>query len=269
VKQLNYYLMSYVFPCIPHTEYCILSYVSPFFPLLTAAVFPFAGHPCLRGSPRGLCAARRRIIARLCKTDALSSVFLYASRSPSPQDQSPLSDVTLALRARENPELFAELFERFFTPVYRFFFFRLRHREDAEDLTSLTFEKAFLGLKKFEERGVSFSAWLFTIAHHCLVDHFRRKRPSESLEDLAEKNREPATDFDLKDIDRKLLMEEVWEAVRTLPGKYQHLWALKLSSDLPHREIAEILGTTENNVNVMVHRSLATLKEKLVHRHSP
>ena len=203
-----------------------------------------------------------------CKVMRLLSVFFDTDGSFSDSSGTPeSSDRDLALKARENPDSFAQLFEKYLTPVYRYFFFRLRHREDSEDLTSLTFEKAFLGLKNFRDDSTSFPAWLFKIANNCLIDHYRRIKPVDSLDELSETGFEPSENFDLQGLNRKMLITEVWEEIRTLPEKYQTLWALKLASDLPHQEIAKILNISENNVNVMIHRSLGMLRKKILNRH--
>lgn len=181
----------------------------------------------------------------------------------SPDDTLP--DNELALRARTDPRSFTLLFDRFFRPVYRYFAFRLRNTDDAEDLASETFLKLSLHLKEFEERGVPFSAWLFRIARNTLIDHLRKKRiETEPLDEL-DPGDEPSVPFDAGALDRDLLSKELWSAIETLPQKYRDLWGLKLASHLPHRDIAELLGTTENNVNVMIHRSVGLLKQRLTH----
>lgn len=186
---------------------------------------------------------------------------------PSPTSDD-LPDNELALLARTDPRSFTLLFDRFFKRIYRYFAFRLRDDAEAEDLTSETFLKLSLHIRDFEERGVPFSAWLFRIAHNTLIDSFRKKRiQTTSLEDL-DPGDEPSVPFATEDLDRELLRRELWDAMQTLPQKYQDLWGLKLSTSLTHREIAELLETTENNVNVMVHRSIALLKRQMTIRRS-
>ncbi len=177
-----------------------------------------------------------------------------------------MSDNELARRAQQDMGAFTDLFDRFFQPVYRYHFTRIRSRSDAEDLTSETFEKIYAKLHTYKERGKPFSAWVFTIAHHCLVDHVRRnKHQAAPIDDLPE-HVVPSTSIDLEKIDRAMLSEQLWEALKTLPETHQQVWSLKLSSDLPHRQIAEVLGLSESNVNVIIHRSTAVLKKRLTTR---
>jgi RNA polymerase sigma-70 factor (ECF subfamily) len=175
-----------------------------------------------------------------------------------------LSDNELALMARSDIRYFTPLFDRFFKPVYRYFYARIRLAEDAEDLTSETFMKIAQGLNSFTERGIPFSVWVFRIAHNILIDHYRRSkdRTTDSLEDL-DPSREPSSDFDLASIDRNLASEKLWAALRVLPQRQQEIWTLKLSKGMLHKDIAQVLGLSENQVNVDICRSLKTLKKYL------
>lgn len=160
---------------------------------------------------------------------------------------------------------FSQIFDEYFDKVYQFFYFRLRNREDSEDLAALTFEKILKNLSSYSERGHGIGAWIFTIARNVLNDFFRKKKfQQDNIDDLPP-SKEPSEDFDIKSLDNKILQEHLWEAIKNLPDKQQMIWSLKLTEDLPHKIIAEILETTEANVNVMIHRSLKLLKQQLEH----
>ena len=82
-------------------------------------------------------------------------------------------DTVLARAAQQSPAEFEALYRKWLKPVYRYFYFRLGNTRDAEDLTAQVFLKAYQDLPHYRSRG-AFSAWLFTIAHARLVDHYRR-----------------------------------------------------------------------------------------------
>jgi RNA polymerase sigma-70 factor, ECF subfamily len=199
-----------------------------------------------------------------CKAMALLDVLykgllFFANDNSSNQ----LSDNQLAELAKTDSQHFEELFDRYFPRVYQFFYFRLRHTQNAEDLTSEVFIKIYEKIELYKDTGAPFGAWVFSIARNTFIDFTRKnKEKIESLEEIPP-SAEPSTNFDLTKINHKICMEKLWSAMRLLPQKQQELWALKLTSDLPHKEIANILGTTENNVNVMVNRSLKELKKRL------
>jgi RNA polymerase sigma factor (sigma-70 family) len=160
---------------------------------------------------------------------------------------------------------FSQIFDEYFDKIYQFFYFRLRNREDSEDLAAMTFEKVFKNLDSYSERGHGIAAWIYTIARNVLNDFFRKKKLKKDCIDDLPPSKMPSEDFDLKSLDIKLFQEHLWEAIKNLPEKQQMVWSLKLTEDLPHKIIAEVLETTEANVNVMIHRSLKLLKQQLQH----
>jgi len=165
----------------------------------------------------------------------------------------------------EEAERFSDIFDQYFDKVYKFFYFRLRNEHDAEDLAAETFEKILKNLSSYEDRGYKIGAWIFTIARNVLNDFFRKNKVRvESVDELLP-SKEPSKEFDMQGVDRKMLQEQLWEVVKSLPERQQMIWSLKLTEDLPHKDIADILGTTEANVNVMVHRSVKILKQQLSH----
>jgi RNA polymerase sigma-70 factor (ECF subfamily) len=175
-----------------------------------------------------------------------------------------LSDNELAALACGDDHYFSILFNRFFKPVYRYFYSRLRQRQDAEDLTSETFMKLVSKLETFHERGIPFTVWLFTIARHNLIDFNRQRKikATLSIEELCP-GTEPCCEFDLRKVNSSVVSGKILKALEVLPETQREIWSLKLSADLPHKEIASILGITENNVNVQVSRSTKTLKKYL------
>ena len=77
--------------------------------------------------------------------------------------------MTVDKRAR-----FAELYEQNFERVYAFVARRVRDRAEAEDVVSEVFYKALKGIDGYEDRGVPFVAWLYTIARNVVCDRARQ-----------------------------------------------------------------------------------------------
>ena len=193
-------------------------------------------------------------VKRRCKKEILLSVQKHEK-----------TDAKAQKSHKQELKDFSKIYDKYFDKVYRFFYFRLRSPEDAEDLTAETFEKILKNLKKYEDRGLPLGAWIFRIARNMFVDFLRKKKAHiESIDDLAP-SKEPSKEFDLTKLDNQMLTDELWEVIRTLPQTQQTLWSLKLSEDLSHKEIANIMDTSEANINVMLHRSTKTLKIRLSH----
>src|ERR1044072_2373779 len=78
-------------------------------------------------------------------------------------------------------EVYAEQLPR----VFNFFRYRCANLADAEDLTSITFEKAWRGRDRYRRDKGAFSTWLFTIARNAAVDHSRARSPVVPLDEAA------------------------------------------------------------------------------------
>ena len=100
---------------------------------------------------------------------------------------------------------------------------------------------------------------LFTIARNLVWDNTRKKTNNKEMEN------------DIEDVtfnpEEQLLVREsyrnVLSAMQKLKKSQRDLLALTVSSDLSYREIANILGISEANVKVKVHRARILLKELL------
>src|SRR5579883_2993930 len=100
------------------------------------------------------------------------------------------SDAELVRAARQDRAAFGALYERYVDRVYSYHVYRTGSAADAEDLTARTFYQALSHLDDFEERGLPFTAWLFTIAHNLVANYHRdrsrhRTAPLESVDAAA------------------------------------------------------------------------------------
>ena len=100
---------------------------------------------------------------------------------------------------------------------------------------------------------------LFTIARNLVWDNTRKKTNNKEIEN----NIEDVT-FNPEE---QLLVRESYRnvlcAMQKLKKSQRDLLALTVSSDLSYREIANILGISEANVKVKIHRARILLKELL------
>jgi RNA polymerase sigma-70 factor (ECF subfamily) len=142
--------------------------------------------------------------------------------------------------------------------VYRWLYQLTRDRESAEDLAQETFLRALAGLATFRA-GSNFQAWLFRIAHNNFVNQWRARatgRKRESLpEDLAAAEAGPAE----KALHREAL-EMVGRAIGRLPPDFRAALLLRADEGLSFREIAKVLGTSEETARWRVFKA----RQKLV-----
>ena len=83
---------------------------------------------------------------------------------------------------------FADAYDEQVHNVYGFFAYRVSRREDAEDLTQQTFERALRAWCRFDPTRGPVGVWLMTIARNLLIDHYRGDRSvqRETLEEVGE-----------------------------------------------------------------------------------
>jgi RNA polymerase sigma-70 factor (ECF subfamily) len=165
----------------------------------------------------------------------------------------------LANEAKANPSAFAELYNYYVQPVYRYLRSHVHTIHEAEDLTSQTFIAAYENLQRYRERG-HFSAWLFRIARSKLVDHYRKSMSDTSLD--AVENRAGSDDV-LDLISQRDEIKNLTALVQKLDDHEQDLIRLRYVADLSFAEIAEVLGKREDAVKKSLYRLLATLKSQM------
>lgn len=158
---------------------------------------------------------------------------------------------------------FVSFYEEHVWQVYGFFGYRLGSREDAEDLTQLTFERLLKAWDRYDHHRGSGTAWVMATARNLLVDHYRSGRVrGESAIDLegaleAELAIEPPQDQSLG------IAPELERALDSLGQRDRELVALRFGADLSGPEIAELTGLTPDNVHQILSRSLRRLRAEL------
>lgn len=153
-----------------------------------------------------------------------------------------------------------ELFERFHQAIYRFLAYRVGSKEDAEDLTQTVFLEMVKSLPQYRPRqNASFSSWLFRIARHRLIDHYRRQKTTLPLDDLNPADHPnlqtgavvPESDTRIKHIRRHM---------QQLPEKYQTILHLTILEGFELHEAALAMDISNLHARVLKHRAIKKLK---------
>lgn len=139
----------------------------------------------------------------------------------------------------------------------------------AQDITSNTFLKALDNLNKFHWKGVGFSAWLYRIATNEINLSYRNQNKTVPLsEDITKRTKDELTaDHALIQAEENMLRNEKFRemhaALAQLDEKYQTVLSLKYFEEKSTKEIAEILGISENTVKTHTRRGLLKLRDIL------
>jgi RNA polymerase sigma-70 factor (ECF subfamily) len=174
------------------------------------------------------------------------------------EDQGGACEDALIHCTQSNPDLFADLYQRYFGDVYRYCLRRLGHTEAAADATSQVFTQAFAALSRF--RGGTFRGWLFTIARNVTVDATRRRRPHAPLDAAAE-----LADGAPNPEDRVMAREAEETLTRLLaqlPPNQRSVVELRLAG-LTGQEIAEVLNVSLSATKALQFRAYSRLRSLL------
>jgi RNA polymerase sigma-70 factor (ECF subfamily) len=165
-------------------------------------------------------------------------------------------DAMLALRARNDPEAFGLLYARYVHRVISYFLLRTGNREDAEDLASQCFVRAFEALPRFRAGEGSVRSWLFAIAHNLAVSHFRAHRKTTSIETVTILDHAPPLDEHAIHGDD---LHRLRTALGTLTDQQRRVIELRLAG-LSGIEISKAAGKSHAAVKMLQHRALEQLR---------
>lgn len=157
--------------------------------------------------------------------------------------------------AQRDPLRFAELYEKNFERVYAFVAYRVRDRDEAQDLTAEVFHEALAGIQRFEWQGKPFVAWLLGIAARVLADRWARlgKRQEVSADELEQAGIDAA-------IEQRAML---FQLVDALPADQRQVILRRFVDQRSIREIAHELSRSEGAVKQLQFRALQTLRNRM------
>lgn len=159
---------------------------------------------------------------------------------------------------RGDAAAFGELYDMYFTPVFRYIFARVREKETASDLAQTVFLKVFQARERYMEYGKPL-AYFFTVARNAVIDHWKKKK-EVSLE-TEEVFVAVATDDDPHEAaERSHTAQVIMRGIGLLTQDQQEIITMKFMSDLSNKEIAAATGRTEEAVRQLQCRALAALR---------
>ena len=188
----------------------------------------------------------------------------WMDRSAKTVSESALHQEWEEIRAAQgNPALFRPLYERYYESVFRLIHRRTSDMELSGDLCSQVFLKALQKINTYTFQGVPFLAWLSRIAINEVNQHFRQQQNNRvvSVNDLH--LHDLIDDIGTDPEEMELLRRKMLGALENLKGDDMQLIEMRFFEQRSFKEIADILGMTENNAKVKVHRILERLKRKL------
>ena len=183
-----------------------------------------------------------------------------------------LYDLTLIEAALTGQaKAYEELVHRYRKPVYYTIFKMVRQADDADDLTSVTFAKAFRNLSRYRP-DFAFSTWLFRIATNASIDSLRRKRlKTLSLEAMTAASDGTEVGWNMCSADptpqqaliRQQRAQVARHVVDQLPAKYARLVRLRYFDELSYEEVATELQLPLGTVKAQLFKARELMLELL------
>ena len=144
---------------------------------------------------------------------------------------------------------FHEMYERHSQDVYRYACWLSGSADDADDITSETFARAWAG--RVEIRTETMKAYLFAIARNY---YLKENRKAKRMQELTPAHADPNPGPDHL-AESRLELARALDAVQSLPELDRTAFLLRVQHDLPYEEISRILQLPLTNVKVKIHRA--------------
>jgi RNA polymerase sigma-70 factor (ECF subfamily) len=174
---------------------------------------------------------------------------------------------------RRDPSAFDRLVDAYSSRLYGYFYRLSGSHEDAEDLLQELFVRLVRMIEQYQHEG-RFEPWLFRIAANLARDRVRRHKaakqaglgPTGQTNDegaepvlrLVDQGGEPSHRLETSE-----QADRLQQAIAQLPEAEREVICLRHFSELPFRDIAELMGTPLGTSLARAHRGLARLRELL------
>lgn len=162
------------------------------------------------------------------------------------------------LTTKKDTDSFGILYDLYVEKIYRFIYFKVGNKQEAEDLTSEVFLKVWNHISE-DKKIKSFSGLLYKIARNMVIDLYRSKARDvqylDSQTDLPDEG---------KWFEKMLIKAEakqILENLEKLKQEYKEVVTLRYVDELKIEEIADIMDKKNVAIRVMLHRALKKLKE--------
>ncbi|WP_280771773.1 RNA polymerase sigma factor [Salipaludibacillus daqingensis] len=157
---------------------------------------------------------------------------------------------------RENID---SIYNDYFHDIYRFLLSLCHDHHTAEDLVQETFFRAHLFVENYE--GENIKTWLFTVAHHAFIDHYRKHKRMI----VKEKN------FFMQYFDKRkdpeelyVVQEEIHAVIHMLSGlseKQRYAVLLHDFHELSYKEAAQVMNVPVTHFKVLLFRGRQAIRK--------
>ena len=187
-----------------------------------------------------------------------------------------MEEEVIVEKVKRDSNAYDKIYKLYHQKIFVYVFSFVKNQENAEDITSIVFEKALKGINSFQWEGVSLQSWLYKIARNTINDFYRKaynKFPSlsmdqeiGSMQNLQMKisdviyNNEDSIELQIIKSDEE---EKLYAVLQLFGEEDQYLLYYKYFETMSNKQIAKILEISETNVGTKLQRIRIKIKNFL------
>ena len=157
-------------------------------------------------------------------------------------------------------DLFEGVFQEYSDVIYRLCLYKINSEDVAYDLTQETFLRLWNKMSSGQDISKS-KQYLYQIARNLIVDHYKTNK-ALSLDLLEEDGFDPVSNtVATETLSEVSLIKDV---IESLDREFRDVVYMRFVEEMKVKEIAEVLGISENLVSVRINRGKKKLQEKFI-----
>ncbi len=165
--------------------------------------------------------------------------------------------------SEKHKEFMEEICTATWKELYRFVYYKVQNREEAQDITQETYARAISYLEKHRDAVLNYGNYLKTIAMNIIRDQWRKKQKGRRADERELDTLEMAGGDFTDEVNERAV---VAEAMKQLTAKQQEVITLRIIKGYSAADTAKIMGCREGTVRVMQYRALQALSELLMEK---
>jgi len=161
---------------------------------------------------------------------------------------------------------FSQLFENYAPVMLGVCMRYCKNRSAAEDVMQDGFIKVFSQIHKFRHEG-SFEGWIKRIMINAAIDNYQSNLKHAFHEDISEVDQESVLLGDMEEEDfpedMNISFERLMDMIQDLPDGYRMVFNLYAIENYSHKEIASLLGISENTSKTQLRKARKSLRKRI------